>query len=218
MHLTLLSAAVAFTLSGVHAQQLPPRFTPCIKNCLVHAIAQDLNSCSMPDVQCLCANKKIQQDVFSCLQQQCTTQEVSAVQAFVAAECAPAASSTSTHSEAPSSSSSPSTRTGSSSEAYTSGKTSASFSATAAPSSSPHLSSTTTALATSLANSTSIISTTSTTPVALSSSAASSDAPSSTPSAAPARTNAATRVDRDAIGIPVYAVLGAVLGGAAAVW
>ena len=157
MYLTVLSASIALALAGVRAQ-LPPQVTPCIETCLAQAAAEDLDGCSVyvpslpyiprgagagagahayyrirrTDVQCLCANKKIQQDVFSCLQQQCSTQEFEEVQVFVAAECAPPASSTSpstsaratspittTHSEAPST-----IHTTSSSEERTSERTS----------------------------------------------------------------------------------------------
>ncbi|KAM5545269.1 hypothetical protein V8D89_001380 [Ganoderma adspersum] len=214
MHLTLLCVSVAFALAGVRAQLLPPQVTPCIQNCALQAVAQDLDGCSVNDVQCLCANKKIQQDMFSCLQQQCTTQELEEVQVVVAAECAPPASSTSapasTHSAAPSTA--PVTHSASSSEARTSEKTSAS-STTTVPST--HFSSTPSVSVASLVNSTSLLSSTSTMPVALpsssSTSSSSSDASSTTPSAAPATTNAALRVEQHAIGI---AVLGAVLGGA----
>ncbi|PIL26759.1 hypothetical protein GSI_11174 [Ganoderma sinense ZZ0214-1] len=218
MHLTLFSAAIiALTLpfAGVRAQ-LPPQVTPCIENCLVEAAAQDLDGCSVSDVQCLCANKKIQQDALSCLQQQCTTQELEEVQVFIAAECAPAASSSSassssTHSTGPSTSV---THSASSSEPHTSEKTSIS-STTTIPST--HLSSTTSVSATSLANSTtSLVSTSFTAPLALSSSSppsSSSATSNTTASAAPARTNAAVRAGQDSIGIGI-AALGAVFGGA----
>ncbi len=46
MHLTVFSAVIALALASVRAQ-LPPQVTPCIQNCLVQAVAQDLDGCSV---------------------------------------------------------------------------------------------------------------------------------------------------------------------------
>ncbi|KAM5537724.1 hypothetical protein V8D89_008611 [Ganoderma adspersum] len=197
---------MALTFAVVRAQ-LPPQVTPCIENCPAQAVApgpgrmhrgRPYPSSSSPSrvvIECLCANEKIQQDVLSCLQLQCTTRELEVFQA-IDAQRVPAHY---VHDD-------------SSSSKLVGGTV---------PSS--HLSSTTSASVTSLANSTSLLSTSSTTPVALSSYSSSEsssssllDAASSAPSAAPASTNAAPRLlGHGAVGI--YAVLGAVLGSVA-VW
>ncbi|KAM5545283.1 hypothetical protein V8D89_001394 [Ganoderma adspersum] len=110
MHPTVLSAyiALALTLVGVRAQLPQQATTPCIQNCLDRAASLVFPACYVNvGSSCYCGsgNDRIQQDAFSCLQQECTAHELAVVQEIVAANCALRTTSTSAavpaHSEAP---------------------------------------------------------------------------------------------------------------------
>ncbi|PIL29535.1 hypothetical protein GSI_08343 [Ganoderma sinense ZZ0214-1] len=83
MKFALLSLALAAVLGSASAQL--DGLSACAINCLLTGIPS--SGCSLTDTTCLCASTAFHDAVATCLETNCTADDITAVLAFEATEC-----------------------------------------------------------------------------------------------------------------------------------